>query len=64
MSFDDAHERFAGAADGTVGLEEEFALLDPASLSMGPRFEELREAAEADPVLAGSIAGELISSEI
>jgi carboxylate-amine ligase len=31
---------------------------------MVPRFEELRDAAQADPVLAESIAGELISSEI
>ena len=29
-----------------------------------PRFEELRDAAQADPVLADSVAGELISSEI
>ena len=29
-----------------------------------PRFEELRDAAQADPVLAESVAGELISSEI
>jgi len=48
----------------TVGLEEEFALLDPISLGLVPRFEELRDAAQADPVLAESIAGELISSEI
>ncbi|HEX7289971.1 MAG TPA: YbdK family carboxylate-amine ligase [Conexibacter sp.] len=65
MNFDDAHERFAGAADGTVGLEEEFAILDPATLDLVPRFEQLRDAAEAgDPVLAASLAGELISSEI
>jgi carboxylate-amine ligase len=31
---------------------------------MVPRFEELRDAGQADPVLAESIAGELISSEI
>jgi carboxylate-amine ligase len=60
-----AHESFERAADGTVGLEEEFALLDPATLDLVPRFEELRDAAtDADPVLAGSLAGELISSEI
>ncbi len=65
MSFDDAYERFAGAAEGTVGLEEEFALLDPATLDLTPCFEHLRDAAEAgDPVLAASLAGELISSEI
>jgi len=57
-----AHESFEDAVDGTVGLEEEFALLDPASLDLVPRFELLRDA--ADPALAGSLAGELISSEI
>ncbi|MGN6189805.1 MAG: carboxylate-amine ligase, partial [Conexibacter sp.] len=38
---------------------------DAASLDLVPRFEELRDLAAADdPVLAESIAGELISSEI
>ncbi len=67
MSFDldTMPDVFAEATDFTVGLEEEFALLDPATLAMVPRFEELRSAAvDRDPVLAESIAGELISSEI
>jgi glutamate---cysteine ligase / carboxylate-amine ligase len=60
-----AAEAFAASADWTVGIEEEFALLDPERLDLVPRFEELRDAAQAaDPVLAASIAGELISSEI
>jgi glutamate---cysteine ligase / carboxylate-amine ligase len=60
-----AEEAFAASSDCTVGIEEEFAVLDAASLDMVPRFEELRDAAVAeDPVLAESIAGELISSEI
>ena len=60
-----AEEVFAASSDCTVGIEEEFAVLDAASLDMVPRFEELRDAAVAeDPVLAASIAGELISSEI
>jgi carboxylate-amine ligase len=60
-----AAEIFADATDFTVGIEEEFAVLDAASLDMVPRFEELRDAAQAeDPVLAEAIAGELISSEI
>ena len=60
-----AAEAFAGATDWTVGLEEEFAILDPETLDMVPRFEELRAAAEErDPVLATSISGELIRSEI
>jgi len=59
-----ARAAFDASTDFTVGLEEEFALLEPASLAMVPRFEELRDAASADPVLGPSIAGELISSEI
>jgi carboxylate-amine ligase len=56
---------FAASTDCTVGIEEEFAVLDAASLDMVPRFEELRDVAVAeDPALAESIAGELISSEI
>jgi carboxylate-amine ligase len=60
-----AEEVFEASSDCTVGIEEEFAVLDAASLDMVPRFEELRDAAAAeDPVLAEAIAGELISSEI
>lgn len=59
---EDVPERFAASTDGTVGIEEEFAILDPARLDMAPRFEELRDAATG--MLAESIAGELISSEI
>jgi carboxylate-amine ligase len=60
-----AEELFAASTDATVGLEEEFMVLDAASLDLVPRFEELRDLATADdPVLAESIAGELISSEI
>jgi glutamate---cysteine ligase / carboxylate-amine ligase len=59
-----ARETFEGSADFTVGIEEEFALVDPHTLELVPRFELLRDAAQSDPVLATSIAGELISSEI
>jgi glutamate---cysteine ligase / carboxylate-amine ligase len=59
-----ARETFEGATDFTVGLEEEFALIDPVSLQLVPRFEDLRTAGAHDDVLADSIAGELISSEI
>ncbi|HEV8153103.1 MAG TPA: YbdK family carboxylate-amine ligase [Solirubrobacteraceae bacterium] len=56
---------FAESADGTVGIEEEFGILDPGTLELVPRYEELRDAALAsDPPLGESIAGELISSEI
>ena len=59
-----ARETFEDSADLTVGIEEEFALVDPESLLLIPRFESLRDAGAADPVLSDSIAGELICSEI
>jgi glutamate---cysteine ligase / carboxylate-amine ligase len=64
IDFDNALRVFEDSTDFTVGLEEEFAVLDPATLALTPRFEELRDAALSDPVMAASIAGELISSEI
>jgi glutamate---cysteine ligase / carboxylate-amine ligase len=64
LDLESAYAAFEESTDFTVGLEEEFAVLDPGSLELTPRFEELRDAGQADPVLAESIAGELISSEI
>jgi glutamate---cysteine ligase / carboxylate-amine ligase len=66
LSFDleMARAAFDGSTDFTVGLEEEFALLDPTGLGLVQRFEDLRGAAQSDRVLAESIAGELIASEI
>ena len=57
-------EVFEASQDFTVGIEEEFALLDPQTLSLDQRFEELREAAEQDDVLGESLVGELIESEV
>ena len=57
-------EAYAASTDATIGIEEEFQVLDGTSLDMVPRFEELRDAAKADPVLGDSVAGELIASEI
>jgi carboxylate-amine ligase len=59
-----ARETFEDSADFTVGIEEEFALVDPHTLELVPRFELLRDAGQDDPILVDSIAGELISSEI
>jgi carboxylate-amine ligase len=65
LDLNQAAETFARATDFTVGLEEEFAILDPVTLDLAPRFEELRAAAEAtDPSLHEGLTGELISSEI
>jgi glutamate---cysteine ligase / carboxylate-amine ligase len=57
-------EVFEASQDFTVGIEEEFAILDPDTRSLVQRFDELREAADGDEVLSQSIAGELIQSEI
>jgi carboxylate-amine ligase len=60
-----AREVFETSKDFTVGLEEEFGILDPETLKLDHRFEELRDAAGAeDEVLTESVAGELIESEI
>ncbi len=57
-------ETFASATDLTVGVEEEFSILDAGTLELMPRFEQLRAACQGDPILRESVAGELISSEI
>jgi carboxylate-amine ligase len=62
-ALDAAREHFADATDFTIGIEEEFQILDGASLRMTNRFEELRDACEAG-ALRGNVAGELIASEI
>jgi glutamate---cysteine ligase / carboxylate-amine ligase len=65
LDLDRAAETFAQARDGTVGIEEEFSILDPRTLDLVPRFEQLRDAAaERDALLHEHITGELISSEI
>jgi glutamate---cysteine ligase / carboxylate-amine ligase len=57
-------EVFEASTDFTVGIEEEFGILDPATRSLVHRFEEFYSAAQDDPVLSESVAGELIKSEI
>jgi carboxylate-amine ligase len=59
-----AREVFEASEDFTVGLEEEFGILDPETHELTQRFEELHDGAMRDEVLADSVAGELISSEI
>jgi carboxylate-amine ligase len=59
-----AREVFEASDDFTVGLEEEFQILDPSTLALDQRFGELAAAAQADPLLAEAVAGELIESEI
>jgi carboxylate-amine ligase len=64
IDLDLARERFESSTDFTVGLEEEFAILDPASLELAHRFEDLQAACQKDELLAESAAGELIASEV
>src|SRR3712207_5720655 len=58
-----AREQFEESADFTVAVEEEFALLDPHTLGLVNRFEELFAAA-AGTELEGMLVGELIASEV
>ena len=58
-----AREAFEEGTDFTVAVEEEFALLDPASLDLVNRFEELHAAAQGT-VLEPNLVGELIASEV
>src|SRR5919205_2332799 len=59
-----AREVFEASQDLTVGIEEEWAILDPETLELTGRFDDLRAAGAQDPVLAEAISGELIASEI
>jgi glutamate---cysteine ligase / carboxylate-amine ligase len=58
-----AREAFEGATDFTVAVEEEFALLDPETLDLTNRFEEVQAAAVGTP-LEPHLVGELIASEV
>ena len=58
-----AREAFENGTDFTVAVEEEFAVLDPETLALTNRFEELQAAAPGTP-LEEHLVGELISSEV
>jgi carboxylate-amine ligase len=64
LDLERARDLFESSTDFTVGLEEEFALLDPSTLELTHRFEELHAACMDDELLADSVAGELIDTEI
>ena len=59
----EARERFDAADDLTVAVEEEFALLDPGSLDLVNRFEDVQAAARGTS-LEEHLVGELIASEV
>jgi carboxylate-amine ligase len=58
-----ARASFEDGDDFTIGVEEEFAILDQAGLDMAPGFERI-DAATRSGSLAGMVAGELIRSEV
>ncbi len=58
-----AREQYEAATDFTLAVEEEFAVLDPETLNLTNRFEELQDAAQGT-ALADHLVGELIASEV
>jgi glutamate---cysteine ligase / carboxylate-amine ligase len=58
-----AREQFENATDFTTAVEEEFALLDPDTLGLVDRFEEVQAAARGTG-LEEHLVGELIASEV
>ncbi len=58
-----AREAFDNTKDLTLAVEEEFAILDPETLSLTNRFEDLQAAAKGTE-LEENLVGELIASEV
>ena len=58
-----AREQYESAQDLTVAVEEEFAVLDPETLALTNRFEDLQAAAQGT-ALEEHLVGELIASEV
>src|SRR6266540_3286692 len=58
-----AFDAYEGGKDFTVAVEEEFAILDPETLELSNRFEELQAGAQGGP-LEEHLVGELIASEV
>ena len=58
-----ARAQFESATDFTIAVEEEFAIVDPESLDLTDRFEDLKAAAQGTE-LDAHLVGELIASEV
>ena len=58
-----AREQYEDAQDLTLAVEEEFAVLDPETLDLTNRFEDLQAAAQGT-ALEEHLVGELIASEV
>src|SRR5215212_5915584 len=54
---------FESVPDFTVAVEEEFAILEPSTLALVDRFEDLQQAARGTDV-EEHLVGELIASEV
>jgi glutamate---cysteine ligase / carboxylate-amine ligase len=64
LDLEATRELFESSTDFTIALEEEFAIVDPSSLELVQRFEDLYADSQEDELLAESVTGELIASEI
>jgi glutamate---cysteine ligase / carboxylate-amine ligase len=64
LDLERVREVFETSTDFTIGLEEEFAIVDPSSLELVHRFEDLYSRCQEHELLAESAAGELIDTEI
>ena len=58
-----AFEAYESGTDFTVAVEEEFAILEPETLELTNRFEDVQAAAKGTP-LEEHLVGELIASEV
>jgi carboxylate-amine ligase len=58
-----AREQYDDADDFTLAVEEEFAILDPGTLELTNRFEDLQAVSRGTP-LEDHLVGELIASEV
>ena len=58
-----AREEYESTADFTVAVEEEFAIVDPETLALTNRFEDIKAAAQGTE-LEPHLVGELIASEV
>jgi carboxylate-amine ligase len=59
----EAREAYESTTDFTVAVEEEFAIVDPETLSLTNRFEDFKAAAQGTE-LEPHLVGELIASEV
>jgi glutamate---cysteine ligase / carboxylate-amine ligase len=64
LDLDAVRDAFESSTDFTIGIEEEFAIVDPAILDLEHRFEEMQAACLRDELLAPAVKGELIDTEI